>query len=108
GEPGSEQEIGVFLPDRIVAKNMSVNGREVRFNQEGSYVWAHVKFEGQKFTHSEQIKLATGVGGSLNGTFVVPKRIFAQLSARKKKWPIAWTKEDYETTWLAPERLLLF
>jgi len=24
------------------------------------------------------------------------------------KWPIPWTQGDYETTWLAPERLLLF
>jgi hypothetical protein len=30
------------------------------------------------------------------------------LAARKLKWPIPWTHEDYESTWLAPERLLLF
>lgn len=31
-----------------------------------------------------------------------------QLNERKKQWPIAWTKEDYQTTWLVPERQLLF
>jgi len=27
---------------------------------------------------------------------------------RRERWPIPWTKEDYATTWLVPERLLLF
>ena len=39
---------------------------------------------------------------------MVPQRVLDQLAARKKAWPIPWTKEDYESTWLAPERLLLF
>ena len=36
------------------------------------------------------------------------KRIFDQLAARREAWPIAWTAEDFRTTWLVPERLLLF
>ena len=44
----------------------------------------------------------------VSGTFVVPQRVLDQLAARKLKWPIPWTQEDYESTWLAPERLLLF
>ena len=39
---------------------------------------------------------------------MVPQRVLDQLAARKLKWPIPWTQEDYESTWLAPERLLLF
>ena len=39
---------------------------------------------------------------------MVPQRVLDQLAARKLKWPIPWTHEDYESTWLAPERLLLF
>ena len=38
----------------------------------------------------------------------MPQRVFDQLAARRKAWPIPWTAEDYRTTWLAPERLLLF
>ena len=30
------------------------------------------------------------------------------MAARRTAWPIPWTAEDYRTTWLAPERLLLF
>jgi hypothetical protein len=47
-------------------------------------------------------------GGTWKGTFTVPRRIFEQLAARQKAWPIPWTSEDYRTTWLAPQRLLLF
>jgi len=46
--------------------------------------------------------------GSLHGTFVVPQRVLDQLAARKEKWPVPWTREDYQSTWLVPERLLLF
>jgi hypothetical protein len=38
----------------------------------------------------------------------VPERILTQLAARRKAWPIPWTQEDFETTWLVPERLLLY
>jgi hypothetical protein len=44
----------------------------------------------------------------MTGSFVVPERIMQQLAKRRELWPIPWTKEDYQTTWLAPERLLLF
>ena len=44
----------------------------------------------------------------LQGSFEVPRRVLDQLDARKRAWPIPWTREDYESTWLVPERLLLF
>ena len=47
-------------------------------------------------------------GGPWKGSFTVPQRVFDQLAARQKAWPIPWTAEDYRTTWLAPQRLLLF
>jgi hypothetical protein len=47
-------------------------------------------------------------GGRIERTFTIPRRIFAQLAARRKAWPIPWTAEDFRTTWLVPERLLLF
>ena len=46
--------------------------------------------------------------GDISARFTVPQRVFDQLAARRKAWPIPWTAEDYRTTWLAPERLLLF
>ena len=47
-------------------------------------------------------------GGAYAARFTVPQRMAAQLEAREKSWPIPWTAEEYRTTWLAPERLLLF
>jgi hypothetical protein len=44
----------------------------------------------------------------LEGSFLIPQRVMSQLSARHRHWPITWNSEDYDTTWLVPERLLLF
>src|SRR5262249_10597261 len=46
--------------------------------------------------------------GPVTATFRIPKRVFEQLAARRKAWPIPWTEDDLRSTWLAPERLLLF
>jgi hypothetical protein len=51
---------------------------------------------------------STFAGGRLTGAFTIPKRVFDQLAARRRAWPIPWTAEDSITTWLAPERLLLY
>jgi len=108
GEPGYAEEVGVLLPDATPIKSMSVNATNVTFTQTGTYAGSQVKFAGQKFAHSEQIKLRPTKDGVLTGTFLVPKRIFTQLRERRKQWPIPWTKDDYRATWLAPERLLLY
>jgi len=108
GEPGSAKEIGVLLPAAAPVKSMSVNGQRVTFKQTGTYASSSLKFAGVNFSHSEQIKLQPESEGVFTGTFVVPKRIFAQLAQRREQWPIAWTKDDYAATWLVPERLLLF
>jgi hypothetical protein len=108
GEPGTQQEIGVLLPTAIHIQKMSVNGEAVEPMQTGHYVSAELHFSGSRFAHSQQVSLAPDMEGALKGAFVVPQRILAQLANRKKAWPIPWTSEDYETTWLAPERLLLF
>ena len=33
-------------------------------------------------------------GGAVEATFRVPQRVFDQLAARRKAWPIPWTEED--------------
>ncbi len=44
----------------------------------------------------------------VTGQFTIPRRIVDQLAARRKAWPIPWTPDDFKSTWLVPERLLLF
>jgi hypothetical protein len=108
GEPGTEQSVGVLLQDEIPVRAMAVNGKPVPFRQNGRYASAEVKFAGTTFAHSQEVPLQSDSDGSLTGSFLIPDRIMQQLARRRESWPIPWTKQDYETTWLAPERLLLF
>ena len=108
GEPGTQEEIGVLLPDDLKVSHFSINGKEQHFVQRGSYVEAKVRFEGTRFAQAQQISLKPDANGAMTGSFVVPRRVFKQLNMRKTRWPIPWTPEDYETTWLVPSRLLLF
>jgi hypothetical protein len=108
GEPGSEQAVGVLLQDDTPLKEMKVNGKPVAFRQSGRYASANVKFAGRTFTHSQEVALQSSSNGTWSGSFVIPSRILQQLVRRRELWPIPWTKQDYDTTWLAPERLLLF
>jgi hypothetical protein len=108
GEPGTVQKLGVLLPENSKVSSMTVNGNAVSFKQSGSYVETQSQFQGIRFAEAQEVKVVPGADGSLTGTFVVPQRVFDQLAARKLRWPIPWTQEDYESTWLAPERLLLF
>lgn len=108
GEPGTEQAISILLPEATSVSSLKINGTAASFSQTGRYVTARVKFSGGQFAHSQQISLERAADGSLSGTFVIPQRIPRQLAGRKQKWPIPWTAEDYETTWLVPERLLMY
>jgi hypothetical protein len=63
-------------------------------------VEAPVTFAGEPFRHYQQV--------GEDGKFRVPRRIFEQLAARRMAWPIPWTEEDARSTWLMPERLLLY
>jgi hypothetical protein len=76
---------GVRLPVRTVRNGL---------------VEARVTFAGPPFHHQQQI--------APNGKFQIPRRIFEQLAARRKAWPISWTPEDERSTWLDPGRLLLY
>jgi hypothetical protein len=108
GEPGTEQEIGILLPHADPVRKVTVHGHAVRFEQKGAYVAVRVRFAGKRFARAEQVTLTPDNDGSLKGTFVVPGWILKQMAVRKQAWPIAWTKDDYDTPWLVPERLLLF
>jgi hypothetical protein len=108
GEPGTAQKLGALLPHAATVSSVSVNGSPVQFTRSGNYVETQVNFGGTRFAQAQEIALSQGEDGSLTGTFVVPQQVLDQLATRKLKWPIPWMQEDYESTWLAPERLLLF
>ena len=110
GEVGTGQELAVLLSKGAVARRLMVNGGETAFRRRGDVLTAQVRFAGERFAHSQQVGAydAAFAGGTFSARFRAPRRVFDQLQARKKAWPIPWTKEDLRTTWLAPDRLLLF
>lgn len=108
GEPGRAAEIGVLLPRDLRVSSFRINGTSQPFAQHGRYVEAKVRFQGAPFAQAQQISVHIDAEGAMTGSFVVPQRVFAQLAARERQWPIPWTPDDYQTTWLVPSRLLLF
>ena len=123
GEAGTSVELVVVLPSRAdtranVGPDFSpaitavrVNGRDVTFAMTvRGLVVATVRFDGAAFHKLQQVGSydPAFAGGAFTGTFTIPQRVFDQLAARARAWPIPWTAEDFRATWLAPERLLLF
>ena len=110
GEMGSSVSWRVgFQENRKLAK-VIINGKESNFTQIGNSASGNIKFAGKSFFPMQQVgefdPLFTG--GVYANSFMIPEWIFAQLKQRKKDWPILWSKDDYKTTWLVPDRLLLF
>jgi len=108
GEPGTSTEVGLLLPNPLPVSAVSVNGKTLPFVQHGRYVGVPVRFAGTIFHQAQQVELQSAQDGSLAGSFTVPARILEQLKQRSAAWPIPWTTEDKQTTWLVPQRLLLF
>jgi len=108
GKAGTKAEVSVLLQREQRLKALEVNGKSLPFTQHGKSISATVAFGGAVFSRAQQVPLQVNPDGTLTGTFTVPDRIRTQLSQRRQRWPILWTKEDYATTWLVPERLLLF
>ncbi|RPJ71208.1 MAG: hypothetical protein EHM24_13115 [Acidobacteria bacterium] len=111
GEAGTETELLVMLPAGQSATSARVNGNPVTVvPHEDGVMSVRVAFAGAPFRQYQQVGgFDPGfTGGRWTGTVAIPQRVFDQLAARQKAWPLPWTSEDYKTTWLAPERLLLF
>lgn len=111
GETGSEADILVATPAGTTVTRATANGREIALAPVGpGLAGGTIRFDGVPFRQLQPVvEVPAGfAGGKLSGRFTVPQRVFDQLAARRMAWPIPWTAEDFRTTWLAPERLLLF
>lgn len=110
GPAGTSPDLLLRLPAHEQVKQATVNGRRVQFTQEQDAVTIPVRFEGGEFETMQQVGNYDPQfrGGAIKAMFRVPKRVFDQLKARQKAWPIPWTAEDLKTPWLGPSRLLLF
>lgn len=111
GEPGADTRVTVLLPHNAVVQRSVVNGTVVPLGaRTGDVLALDVTFAGTAFRQLQPVVIPDSAFavGRVRGTFTIPKRIFDQLAERRRQWPIPWTSEDYRTTWLAPERLLLY
>jgi len=110
GEVGTTVTLLVAVPHGARVVRASVNGVDVAPTRQGDVVELKVAFDGAEFRRLEAAAVgeSTFTGGTIRGEFAIPKRVFDQLAARKRSWPIPWTAEDSLTTWLVPDRLLLY
>jgi hypothetical protein len=111
GEVGTTATLLVALPRGARVTRARVNGVEVSLGpRRGDVVEFRARFDGAEFRRLQAAAVgeSTFTGGALRGEITIPKRVFDQLAARKRAWPIPWTAEDSLTTWLVPDRLLLY
>ncbi len=111
GEVGTDVEARVILPANRAIRDVRVNGQpHPSASVAGRLVTVPLRFAGERFGKYQPVIAydPASTGGQLTGRFTIPQRIFDQLAARRIAWPIPWTSEDFRTTWLVPERLLLF
>jgi hypothetical protein len=111
GEAGMTEVLQVRAPSPAKIKAVEIAGKTLpaQANRSG-VIEIPVTFAGARFHHYQQLDADRPgfTGGTVSATFRVPQRVFDQLAARRKAWPIPWTEEDLRSTWLAPERLLLY
>jgi hypothetical protein len=111
GEVGTTAPLAVLIPPGRRVGRLFVNGREMPFaTGRPGVITAKVRFAGAPFRHYQQVGSwdSTFIGGRFTATITVPEWVNAQLEARRRAWPIPWTEADFQTTWLVPDRLLLF
>jgi hypothetical protein len=111
GESGTTSDLFVSLPQGSAPTSVVVNGEPGSIGSSSAAgVTIPVRFDGAPFRQYQPVAATPNdfTGGRLAGTFTIPRRVMDQLAARRKAWPIPWTPEDFQTTWLVPERLLLF
>jgi hypothetical protein len=98
GEAGTRTALRVAVPAGSNVAAVRVNGQTAAFSRSGMALSIPVRFAGAFFPRSYEVR----------DRLRIPKRVFEQAAERRKRWPIPWTAEDRQTTWLVPERLLLF
>jgi hypothetical protein len=111
GEIGGAAQLVIVLPPRTVVTRAMVNDVPgYVMTRHGDVVQLEVGIAGQDLHQLQPVVAwdSTFTGGGAAGTFTIPRRVFDQLQVRRAAWPIPWTAEDYQTTWLVPERLLLY
>ncbi|MCX6876202.1 MAG: hypothetical protein NTW21_20705 [Verrucomicrobia bacterium] len=110
GETGRPTVLAVLLPAGRKVAMVSVNGREFTTFQTGNDVLSlPVTFAGPRVEHCQQVGAydRNFADKLFRADLTVPKRVFEQLAARRKAWPVDYTEEELLATWRGSDRLLL-
>jgi hypothetical protein len=111
GPVGHSLDLGVLLPAGQTATKVTVNGSAVpAFKATGEVAIVPVTFSGARFDHCPQIGTiaADFADRAFLAELKIPQRVFRQLEARRKSWPVPYTEEELLATWRGSDRLLLF
>ena len=110
GPVGERRELTIRLANVNPVKKLVLNGVATPFKQNDDVLTCAVTFAGTPFVQAQPIGTYDPDfnGSVVEGEFTIPKRIFNQLAARKKAWPVNYTEDDLVAPWTDPSRLLLY
>jgi len=110
GEAGTERALAVALPAGRQVSAVTVNGAEAEFGQTGALVSLKVRFAGAPFSRCQQVgEFDPGfTGGVFKAETVIPARVFRQIEARKRAWPVDYSETERQAAYLNSDRFLLF
>ncbi|HAK97017.1 MAG TPA: hypothetical protein DCM87_19005 [Planctomycetes bacterium] len=110
GEPGTTRALAAALPVDARVRAASVNGVDAKFRQEPGLVSLRARFAGTAFGARQRIGSPdpSFAGGVYKAEATIPARVFAQLAARARAWPVAYSAEERAAAWLNSDRLILF
>lgn len=111
GEAGSAGDLVVAVPTTQPVRAVRVNGEAApQFRQDDGVVRTRLTYGDAALQPMHPVISwdSTFTGGRVRGQFTIPRAVFEQLRARQAAWSIPWTAADHRTTWLVPERLLLW
>jgi hypothetical protein len=114
GQTGRTTELALWLPGYPKIDKVSVNGRElpVAPSSRSWGLWRRVPvtFAGEQIDHCPQVGTYDPdfAGRVFRAEMNVPRQVFDQLAARRRAWPVDYTKEERLATWRGSDRLLLF
>jgi hypothetical protein len=110
GEAGTERMLAVAMPADRQVSAVTVNGTKAEFQQIGTLLSLKVRFAGARFSRCQQVgEFDPGfTGGIFRAETIIPARVFRQIEARKRAWPVDYSETERQAAYLNSDRLLLF
>jgi hypothetical protein len=110
GETGTAQKLYVCVPREAQVRSVTLNGLKKPVQRRGNVIEVDAQFAGAPFGRNQQVGHyePAFTGGVFKAETTIPARVFNQLAARKRAWPVDYTEEERQAAWLNADRLLLF